>query len=50
MLAQAGPLFGTDIAVPGFVNTARPREGKVEIGEARVILEKDASAPAGTKK
>jgi len=47
ILAQAGPLFGTDVAVPGFVNTAKPREGKVEIGEATVVPEKDpARAPA----
>lgn len=39
MLAQAGPLFGTDVAVPGFVNVARPREGQVEIGELKVVPE-----------
>lgn len=37
MLAEAGPLFGTDVAVPGIVNTAKPREGRVEIGEAKVV-------------
>ena len=32
----------TDVAVPGYVNTARPREGKVEIGEAKVVPESNA--------
>lgn len=44
MLAEAGPLFGTDVAVPGFVNTAKSRAGKVEIGEAKV-MPGDESAP-----
>ncbi len=48
MLGQAGPMFGTDVAVPGYVNTAKPREGKVEIGESKVL--KDGVAePAGKK-
>jgi hypothetical protein len=37
MLAQAGPMFGTDVAVPGIVNTADRREGRVEIGETKVV-------------
>ena len=53
MLEQAGPMFGTDVAVPGFVNTAKPREGKVEIGEAKVVPEKSSAnepaAPAAKK-
>lgn len=50
MLAQAGPVFGTDLAVPGFVNTAKQRDAQVEVGEATVVKEKDASAPAPAKK
>lgn len=50
MLAQGGPMFGTDVAVPGFVNTATTPAGKVEIGEAKVISEKDAPSPKGAKK
>ncbi len=53
MLAQAGPLFGTDVLVPGFVNTAKPRDGKVEIGETKVVPEKAAAkepAPPAAKK
>jgi hypothetical protein len=42
MLAQAGPVFGTDVALPGFVNTAA-RDGKVEIGQATVVSEKESS-------
>jgi hypothetical protein len=49
MLAQAGPLFGTDAAVPGYVNTARPREGRVEIGEAKVISDQNAAKGPGGK-
>ncbi len=41
MLAQAGPVFGTDVPVPGFVNTAKPSEGKVEIGEFKVLPQSD---------
>jgi hypothetical protein len=41
MLAQAGPVFGTDLPLPGIVNTSRPREGKVEVGEAKIVSEKD---------
>ncbi len=43
MLAQAGPMFGTDVTVPGIVNTARP-EGKVEIGDTKVVKDPDADA------
>jgi hypothetical protein len=50
MLAQAGPLFGADTAVPGFVNTARPRAGSVEIGEAKVVNEKEAERGGAAKK
>jgi hypothetical protein len=49
MLAKAGPMFGTDVAVPGFVNTAT-REGTVEIGDAKVVPEKGDAATKGTKK
>lgn len=45
MLAQAGPLFGTDV-IPGFVNTAKSRQTNVEIGEAKVVTEK--APPAAT--
>jgi hypothetical protein len=41
ILAQAGPVFGTDVAVPGFINTARTREGKIEVGPAKVVPEHD---------
>jgi len=50
MLAQAGPVFGTDLAVPGFVNTAKPREGKVDIGETKVVTGKDYPAESSAKK
>jgi len=50
MLAQAGPMFGTDVAVPGLVNTAKPREGKVDIGETKVVPERGAAMPADAKK
>ena len=53
MLAQAGPMFGTDVAVPGYVNTADKREAKVEIGETKVVPNKEAakeSTPPATKK
>jgi hypothetical protein len=50
MLAQAGPVFGTDVAVPGFVNTAKSREGKVEVGPAKVVPEKDAKPEPAAKK
>lgn len=49
MLAKAGPVFGTDVAVPGFVNTGT-RDGKVEIGETKVVPEKEAAPTKGTKK
>ncbi|MEO6569170.1 MAG: hypothetical protein ABIO94_10450 [Opitutaceae bacterium] len=49
MLAQAGPTFGTDITVPGFVNTA-PHQGKVEIGDAKVVSEKDSAVKPEPKK
>ena len=42
-------LGGTDVAVPGYVNTARPREGKVEIGEAKVVSEKESAQPPTAK-
>jgi len=48
MLAQAGPVFGTDVAVPGLVNTAHPREGKVEIGEAKVVPDSKSPPPPAT--
>jgi hypothetical protein len=38
MLAQAGPLFGTDVAVPGLINTDR-RSGDVQIGTLKVVPE-----------
>lgn len=50
MLAQAGPLFGTDLALPGYVNTAKTREGKVEIGDAKVVSEKEAVTTPRPKK
>jgi hypothetical protein len=50
MLAQAGPMFGTDVLVPGLVNTARPREGKVEIGETKVVTEKNSAKESEAKK
>jgi hypothetical protein len=37
MLAQAGPMFGTDVAVPGLINTADSRKGEVGIGELKVV-------------
>jgi hypothetical protein len=40
MLAEAGPVFGTDVAVPGYVNTVKSREGKVEVGEAKLVTDK----------
>ena len=36
MLAQAGPMFGTDVAVPGLINTADKRKSDVEIGTLKV--------------
>lgn len=42
MLAEAGPMFGTDAAVPGFVNSLA-RSGKVDIGEAQVVPEKNSA-------
>jgi hypothetical protein len=50
MLAQAGPSFGVDVAVPGFVNTAKPREGKVEIGDTKVVKEPDSATESRAKK
>ena len=50
MLAQAGPLFGTDVAVPGYVNTADKREAKVEIGESKVLTDKPTAKEPGAKK
>ncbi len=50
ILAQGGPMFGTDVAVPGYVNTADKREAKVEIGETKVVPEKDAAKKPDGKK
>ncbi len=50
MLAHAGPVIGSDVAVPGFVNTARPRDGRVEIGDAKVVPESDPARTPGKKK
>lgn len=49
MLAAAGPVIGTDAAVPGFVNTLN-RSGNVEVGEARVVPEKESAINTGPKK
>ncbi len=46
MLAQAGPMFGTDLTVPGLINTADKRKGDVQIGPMNVVPpEKPASSP-----
>ncbi|MEO5961304.1 MAG: hypothetical protein ABIR80_19520, partial [Opitutaceae bacterium] len=45
MLADAGPLFGTDVAVPAFCNERDRRTAEVTIGEAKVVPEASA-APA----
>ena len=50
MLAQAGPVFGTDVAVPGLINTADRRKGEVEIGTLKVVPEDAAANPASPKK
>lgn len=50
MLAEAGPLFGTDVAVPGLVNTADRRKGEVGIGELKVVPEDKPAAPPKAKK
>jgi hypothetical protein len=44
MLAQAGPLFGTDVAVPGLINTADRRKGEVEVGPLKVVPNEEAPA------
>lgn len=43
MLAQAGPLFGTDVAVPAFVDERSRQKAEVTIGEAKVVP--DGSPP-----
>ena len=50
MLAQAGPVFGTDVAVPGLINTGDRRKGEVEIGTLKVVPEDAAANPASPKK
>lgn len=45
MLAQAGPVFGADVAAPGYVNTTQ-REGSVEIGTMKVVPENERT-PGG---
>jgi hypothetical protein len=50
MLAQAGPMFGTDVAVPGLINTGDRRKGEVEIGTLKVVPEEEARAGAKAKK
>lgn len=45
MLADAGPLFGTDVAVPTFIDE-KDRKAEVEIGEATVVP--DAAKPDAT--
>lgn len=48
MLAHAGPLFGTDVRVPGLVDD-RTRNAEVKVGEATVVPGEKA-APATTQK
>ena len=50
MLAEAGPLIGTDVAVSGFVNTRDSRRADVEIGEAKIVPENDPPKKNGPKK
>lgn len=49
MLAQAGPVFGTDVAAPGYVNTGQ-REGSVEIGTLKVVPEGERAEPESKAK
>lgn len=50
MLARGGPLFGTDAALPAFLDNRDERKTKIEIGELKVVPEKDApSKPEGKK-
>jgi len=46
MLAQAGPMFGTDVAIPGLINTADKRKGDVQIGPMNVVPEEKPATPA----
>lgn len=50
MLAQAGPLFGTDVAVPGLINTGDRRRGEINIGELKVVTEEKSAPPAAKAK
>lgn len=50
MLALAGPMFGTDLPAPGFLNDLDPSKAKVEVGEAKVVPEGGAAAPAEKKR
>ncbi|MEO7412726.1 MAG: hypothetical protein ABIZ81_05155, partial [Opitutaceae bacterium] len=44
MLAQAGPMFGTDVAVPTLLDNRDKRKGEVEVGPLKVVPPEDASA------
>jgi hypothetical protein len=48
MLARAGPVFGTDVEVPAFLNDQR--KAKVDIGELKVIPDTPPAAPTAAKK
>ena len=50
MLAQAGPLFGTDVAVPTFVDDRDRKKADVKIGEATVVPDAKTAVPVETKK
>lgn len=50
MLAHAGPLFGTDMAVPGFLDERTRAQADVKIGELKVVPEEKPPAPPAEKK
>lgn len=50
MLAQAGPMFGTDLAVPAILDERDRREADVSIGEMKVVTEKESAPKPEAKK
>ena len=44
MLAQAGPMFGTDVAVPALLDNRDKRKGQVDVGPLKVVPSEEAPA------
>ena len=50
MLAQAGPAFGTDLAVPMILDERDRRDSDVIIGEMKIVSDKEAPPKPEAKK